>query len=330
MPGPIGCVAAVTYRCNARCGMCDIWKQTSDSEREMAPADYLWLPRSLRSVNLSGGEPFLREDLPEVAAHVARACPRARVVVSTNGLMPERIEATMRSMPGVAVRVSVDAVGPLHDSLRGVPGAFDKAMETVERLMAAGVADVGLAATSSGDNPGELLCVKALADEKGIAFVASAVHSSPIFFGSHGSERPRSTEAAEEIGEILRSELASRRPRDWAMAYYMRGLADYVLGRPRRLPCGAGRNFFFLDPWGDVYPCNIRGVKMGNVRDGSFEELQRHSAATVGPAVSGCTEQCWMVCTVSPPMRRSPLRPLAWLVGAKLFGKDVGPGDGRS
>ncbi len=330
MSGPIGCVAAVTYRCNARCGMCDIWKQPSDVEREMRPEEYAWLPRSLTSVNLSGGEPFLRDDLPEIAAVVAKACPRARIVISTNGLMPERTEAAMRSMPGVAVRVSVDAVGPLHDELRGVPGAFEKAMETLDRLQAAGVADLGLAATSSEQNPGELQRVKALAEEKGVSFVASAVHSSPIFFGSHGGERPHSQAAAEEIGELVREGLRSRRPRDWAMAYYMRGLVDYVQGKPRRLPCGAGHHFFFLDPWGDVYPCNIQGVKMGNIRDGSFTELRLRSADVVGPAVSACTEQCWMVCTVTPPMRRRPLRPLAWMVGAKFFGADIGPRRSRS
>jgi MoaA/NifB/PqqE/SkfB family radical SAM enzyme len=326
MTGPTGCVVAVTYRCNARCEMCDIWKQPSDAERELSPSEYVWLPASLRSVNLSGGEPFLRDDLPEIARVVGRACPSARIVVSTNGLDPDRIERAMSSMPNVAVRISVDAVGRLHDEIRGVPGAFERAMETLERLSRAGVADLGLAATSSGTNPGELSRVRALAEERGVAFVASAVHSSPIFFGPHGEERPQSGESVKEIGDIMREQLKSRRPRDWAMAYYMRGLADYVLGRPRRLRCGAGRYFFFLDPWGDVYPCNIHGVPMGNIRDGSYEELWERSASWVDEAVDSCEEQCWMVCTVSPPMRRRPLKPLAWIAGAKLFGRDTGVG----
>jgi MoaA/NifB/PqqE/SkfB family radical SAM enzyme len=326
MSGPIGCVAAVTYRCNARCEMCDIWKQKSDVDRELAPAEYEWLPASLLSVNISGGEPFLRDDLPEIADVVRRACPRARIVVSTNGLEPDRIDRAVRSMPGVAIRVSVDAVGEKHDEIRGVPGAFEKAMETLSLLKRAGIEDLGLAATSSDTNAGELTRVKALAEKEGVAFVASAVHSSPIFFGAHGDERPHSTETVAEIGGIMREQLRSRRPRDWAMAYYMRGLADYVMGKPRRLPCGAGRYFFYLDPWGDVYPCNIHGVPMGSVRDGSFEELRRRSAEWLDAAVESCEEQCWMVCTVSPPMRRRPLRPLAWMAGAKLFGRDTGVG----
>ncbi|MBN2566251.1 MAG: radical SAM protein, partial [Candidatus Eisenbacteria bacterium] len=80
MAGPIGCVVAVTYRCNARCAVCDIWKSPSDPAAELAPEDYAWLPDSLRSVNISGGEPFLRDDLPGVVSFVARACPKARIV----------------------------------------------------------------------------------------------------------------------------------------------------------------------------------------------------------------------------------------------------------
>ncbi len=324
MPGPIGCVAAVTYRCNARCAICDIWKREADREGELGASEYEWLPRSLRSINVSGGEPFLREDLPAVVSAMREAAPRARIVISTNGLLPRRIEQMVPEMGDVAVRVSVDAVGTLHDEIRGIDGAYERALETVERLLKLGVEDLGLAATSAGANVGELARVRELAYGLGIEFVASAVHSSPFFFGAKDDSRPRSSGTVEEIGDIVRDWLRSKRPRDWAKAYYMRGLIEYVEGRPRRLACHAGDDFFFLDPWGDVYPCNIADVKMGNVREGSFDELRRRSAERVRSAVASCTEQCWMVCTVSPPMRRRPLKPLAWIAGAKLLGLDTG------
>jgi MoaA/NifB/PqqE/SkfB family radical SAM enzyme len=122
--GPIGCVAAVTYRCNSRCAMCDIWKQTPAERPELSPEDYRWLPASLRSINVSGGEPFLRDDLVEIVRVMREACPRARVVISTNGLATQRIVAAVPLMRDVAVRVSVDGVGEAHDTLRGVQGAW--------------------------------------------------------------------------------------------------------------------------------------------------------------------------------------------------------------
>jgi len=322
--GPIACVAAVTYRCNSRCTMCDIWRKDARVPDELEPEDYRWLPRSLKSVNVSGGEPYLRGDLPEVVGVMRETCPKARVVVSTNGLAPDRVVSMTREMPGVAVRVSLDAAGSLHDEIRGIEGAYESALETARRLKEAGVEDLGLAATSTEEHAAELAGVRELADELGIAFIASAVHSSPIFFGEHEAERPTSGRAAEAFGSLLRDDLASKRPRDWARAYYWRGVIDYVNGRSRRLACGAGTDFFFLDPWGDVYPCNIGGTKMGNVREGSFAELRQRTLDEVGAAVSDCPHQCWMVCTVSPAMRRRPLKPLAWILGAKLFGVDTG------
>jgi MoaA/NifB/PqqE/SkfB family radical SAM enzyme len=323
MPGPLGCIAAVTYRCNARCEICDIWRQEADPAHELSPGDYRWLPPSLRSINVSGGEPFLRDDVAEIVRVMHEACPRARISISTNGLMPRRIADAVARMPEVAVRISVDAVGGLHDRIRGVDGAFDRVIETARLLKDEGVADLGLAATWTEANAGEVARVKGLADEMGIEFIASAVHSSPFFFGAHEGERPRPGESVREIAEIMRAELASPRPRDWAKAYYMRGLIDHILGKPRRLPCGAGIDHFFLDPYGNVFPCNIVDARMGNVRDGSFEELRRRSEPEVRKAIDDCNEQCWMVCTVSPPMRRRPLGPVAWIAGAKLFGRDT-------
>ncbi len=336
MPGPVGCIAAVTYGCNARCVMCDIWKRDADVPRELTPDEYRWLPGSLKSINVSGGEPFLRDDLPEIVAIMSETCRRARIVISTNGLLPERIEATVARINetspkgsdpagAVAVRVSVDALGEVHDRIRGVPGAYEKAMETVRRLQRLGVPDLGLAATLTQDNVGEITRVKKKADELGIRFVMSAAHSSPIFFGEHEVERPHSKESVGEVLGLMRDHLRSRHPYDWAKAYYLRGVVEYIKGRPRRMPCRAGLDFFFLDPWGDVYPCNIGGTKMGNARENDFRSMQKRTRQVVRESVASCSVQCWMVCTVAPPMSRRPLKPLAWMFGAKFLGLDTRP-----
>jgi MoaA/NifB/PqqE/SkfB family radical SAM enzyme len=223
MAGPVGCVAAVTYRCNARCAICDIWRHEADPASELGPEHYRWLPSSLRSINVSGGEPFLRDDIVDVVAVMREACTRARIVISTNGLTPGRIADAVSRMPEVAVRVSVDAVGPLHDRIRGVEDAFERAIETVTKLKERGVRDLGLAATSSEETAGEIAGVKELADEMGVEFVASAVHSSPFFFGSHSEERPQ-VRPAPGVGQGVLHEGAHRlRARKAAAARVPRG-----------------------------------------------------------------------------------------------------------
>ena len=90
MRGPRSAVVAVTMACQSRCTMCDIWQYGRGPE--MTPADYRRLPRSLQEVNISGGEPFLRKDLPELVNTIREHIPGVRVIISTNALMPPRIE----------------------------------------------------------------------------------------------------------------------------------------------------------------------------------------------------------------------------------------------
>ena len=303
--------------------MCDIWKSDGDRERELSPEDYRWLPTSLRSINVSGGEPFLRDDIVEIVRVMHDRCPAARIVISTNGLQPERIEQAVAQMPEVAIRISVDGIGDAHDAVRGVPGAYERAMETVERLRAIGVTDLGLAATATDSNVGDVTQVREKTKELDLKFSVTAAHSSPIFFGEHSVERPHTVESVREMTDIMRDLLRSWRPLEWAKAYYVRGLIEYIRGRPRRLPCRAGTDFFFLDPWGDVYPCNVGGTLIGNIRDGSFAAIRGRAWTKVSEAVDACEVQCWMVCTVGAPMKRRPLRPMLWMLGAKLLGLDT-------
>ena len=102
---PVDAVLAVTYRCNARCAMCGIWK--TDPGPDLPPETFGKLPSSLRDINLTGGEPSLRDDLPEVHAAARAACPKARTIVSTNGLLTDRIVSHVREM----ARTELEKVG---------------------------------------------------------------------------------------------------------------------------------------------------------------------------------------------------------------------------
>ena len=312
---PISAVLAVTYRCNSRCRTCDIWKREPGCE--LTPEQFGRLPDGLRNINLSGGEPFLRNDLPEVVAVLRRKYPRAAVVISTNGLAPERIERSVREMGRVGVRVSIDAIGRLDDDVRGVNGSFDLAMETVDRLAALGLKDLGVSATISADTAGHLRRLKQIADDRGIEFVTGLVHSSPTYFGQHDELLPAGRELEQELAWLRDRELSSRRVKDWFRAYFTEGIIDQLRGKPRRMRCRAGRYFFFMEPNGDVYPCNVWPEKMGNILEKTYDEIVAGSAALLR-RVDTCRVNCWMSCTVAPAMRKEPMVPALWVAWRKL------------
>jgi len=94
----------VTTRCNSRCRMCNIWRMGGGPEPTLEQVEeFLQTNRralsGLRFVQLTGGEPSLREDLPEIVAAFHRAAPQAQIWIPTNGLKPFEIyEMALRAM----------------------------------------------------------------------------------------------------------------------------------------------------------------------------------------------------------------------------------------
>lgn len=320
---PNDAALAVTYRCNARCVMCGIWKgrKVADPPAEM----YRNLPDSLRSVNVTGGEPFLRKDLLELVETLRETCPRADVVISTNGLMGDYIVAVMRRLDHgprrVGLAISVDGIGDMHDEMRGVPGAFAKAQATLRRLAESGLGGVRLAFTATPLNVQHFSRVYDLSRQFGVEFTCAVAQGSEHYFQVSGEKMRMAPEVLErEMAPVIRAELATSSLKRWARAYFMRGLLQFASGRGRLLPCAAGRDFFFVDPAGDVYPCNVLSHVMGNLNEQSFDELWSSSRAErAREGADACRQGCWMVCTARSAIRGRRLPVLGWALAHKLM-----------
>ena len=318
---PVEAILAVTYRCNARCVMCGIWRGRHTAESP--PETFRKLPASLRAINVTGGEPFLRDDLEPIIHALRETCPRARIIISTNGLLTERIVSVMRRLDrgaGLGLAVSVDGIGETHDKIRGVPGAFVKVQATLRRLAEHGIGGVRLAFTVTPDNVDLFGRVYDLSRQLGVEFTCAVAQGSDHYFqiGEQGlSVEPDRLRQA--MASVVRAELASRSPKRWARAWFMRGLVHFAEGRGRALACGAGRDFFFMDPASDIYPCNVLSRVMGNLNEQTFEDLWASPRAqSARQEVAACQAGCWMVCTARPAMRRHRLRILAWALWRKL------------
>ena len=328
---PVDAVLALTYRCNARCAMCGIWK--TDPVQESPPGLYRKLPPTLRNINLTGGEPYLRQDLPAVHAACRAAAPRARTVVSTNGILTDRIIRATREMAKneshIGVAVSIDGPPEIHDRIRGIDGAFDNAMRTVKELQAAGITNLRLAFTAGPENVAHMSEIYALARENDVQFTCAVEHASEHYF--HSSARPEKLPLdalRAQLLVVMRAELRALSPKKWARAYFMRGLHEFVAGHGRLLPCRAGFDHFFMDPVGELYACNAAPYSMGNLNQNDFDILWRSDqAASARDKVARCSRGCWMVCTARTSIKAHWLRVLIWALKAKLFGVSLG---GRS
>ncbi len=279
---PIDTVIAVTYRCQSRCRMCSIWQ--IEGHEEVPPEVYARLPATIRDVNISGGEPFLRKDLAEVVRVVHERLPRARIIVSTNGLLGSRLVPRalelVRIDPSIGFGFSIDGIGEMQEYIRGVKGAYDNVLEAVRGLSAEGVSNIRLAYTLTSENSEHMLKVYRLARELGVQFTMSLAHESDFFFGSHdssivGSGHPaaRSMELRRDFETIIRSELSAYRLKSWGKAFIYQGMYEVLSEGKRPFPNRPGVDFFYLDPRGDIYPSVVHDFVMGNLAEQDFDAI---------------------------------------------------------
>ncbi len=324
---PADAIIAVTHRCNARCVMCHLWK--SDASDRLTPADMRKLPAALKTVNLSGGEPFLRDDLPQFVREVRTRCRRAQITISTNGCLPDRIAEQMREIrriaPSVRLAVSLDGIGVAHDRIRGLSGAFDRAVDLIDRLTAEGYRGLRLAMTISRGNLDQVPAVAQLADRLGLELGIVAAHAAETHLGVRTDDVSLGqipTWLAGAFANIIARWLRSWRPKHWLRAHFTWYTYSYLAGRPfrRQSTCRDGSEFFFLQADGTVYSCSVRGRAMGNVVDQDWAEIWCGPAAEAARQFAfRCPLRCWMICTARSVYRAHPLRVAAWVAWRKML-----------
>src|SRR5262249_43279081 len=142
-PRPLNLTFSVTYRCNARCRTCNVWKKRVE-DLTFLEYERIFdaLGESLYWVTFSGGEPFIRPDLIDIVMACYDRCHPAIITIPTNGLWGARVLEGVgrlsRHAPDaqIIINFSLDGIGLRHDELRGVPGNYEQLKDTYVKLKA--------------------------------------------------------------------------------------------------------------------------------------------------------------------------------------------------
>jgi len=309
-----------TYRCNCKCQTCNIWKYPTRVEEEVSPVVMDKLPL-LGFCNITGGEPFLRDDIREIIAIVRKKA--RRIVISTNGYLTDNIVDLARDNKDIGIRISIEGLPTANDELRGIKDGFDHGLRTLLELQRMGLKDIGFGITVSDRNVKEMLELYQLAKVMNVEFATAIVHNS-YYFHKHDNEINESDEVIACFKELVHELLKTKQLKNWFRAYFNYGLINKIRGNPRLLPCGAGTDMFFLDPGGEVRPCNgmdddSLDKSMGNLNEHSFEEIWNgDKAQKIREKVRNCPKNCWMIGTASPAIKRHFIKPVLWVAKNKL------------
>lgn len=318
------CAVITTYRCNARCQMCNSWANPSRQEEDFDPIILKKIPGKMKRLNVTGGEPTLRKDLMEILEILY---PKAqKLELSTNGYFTKKLIAIGKRYPNIRIRISVEGLPKLNDELRGIKNGFDHALHSVLELRALGLKDIGFAIVISDKNIFDLTYLYELCSSLGLEFSQSAMHNSFYFFKN--DNKIENIEIVEEkMRQFIKILLSSKRKnlglriKDWFRAYINAGLLRYMKGKERAIPCYAGTESFFVDPRGRILACNGSGEPwvMGDLRVQEFEEIWfSEQANRVRNLVQNCQRNCWMTGSSVPAMRKNISKPSIWVLSNKI------------
>lgn len=312
----------VTYRCPMRCKMCNIWDNPTKKSEEFSPELLNKLPDRLNSVNITGGEPFVREDIEEIVKILLTKTKR--IVFSTSGFFSDRIIEMAKKYPTVGYRISIEGLSCKNDELRGRQGGFDRGLRTLLELKRMGIKDIGFGITVSNNNSEDMLNLYELNKNLGMEFATASFHNS-FYFHKFDNQVTNKDEVCANFDELIQRLMKENNPKSWFRAFFNLGLINYIHGGRRMLPCEAGSENFFIDPFGNVLPCN--GMEescwfdtMGNLHDvNDFMELWNSlKAKEVREKVANCPKSCWMVGSASPVMKKYIKNIAPWVIKNKL------------
>lgn len=312
-----------TFRCNAQCNMCNIWKfQTSPTE-EIDASYYENLPAGLR-INITGGEPTLRRDIDKIFEILY---PKSRLLeLSTNGYNTAKIVELANKYPNILIRVSVEGLPKINDAKRGIKDGFDHALRTMLELKKTKCKNIGFSVVISPDNYEDLLYLYDLCVALDVELGNSAVHNSWYFHKEDNQIKSENALAQHE--KFVKALLTSKRRhlkdrlKDYGRAYFNRSIHRRLRGDTDeyRPPCGALSDFFFIDPWGNVTPCNGSSEewKIGNIKEDSLENiLNSDKAREAMKKVRNCKRNCTFIVTERHDMVRRPWVPIKWILKNK-------------
>jgi MoaA/NifB/PqqE/SkfB family radical SAM enzyme len=311
---PLKLTFILTYVCDCRCAMCNIWKRRDKGGMTAEEVDrFFGSHAGFPWVNLSGGEIFAHPEIDGILAAVARTNRRIYLIdFPTTGQRTERIVPSVErllgfSPPRVMVTVSLDGPGTKHDEIRGRRGAFENCIRTFLALRGLRAKNlfVYFGVTLSRFNRGELFAIFESVRERipGIRygdFHVNLAQESAHYYQNVGLGPPPEREALRDIDEFLRRKGRGFHPVAFLESTYQRLLGKFLRTRRSPLPCAALHSSLFIDPHWTVYPCSMWDAPLGNLRDAGFS-LDRlwNSAETLARRAEVVAEKCphcWTPC----------------------------------
>ncbi|AXA36874.1 MAG: radical SAM protein [Candidatus Hydrogenedentota bacterium] len=287
---PLKLRIGLTNRCNARCIMCNIWKQEDNTApflpHEIRPDELDTIFQrnrrffsNLKHISLTGGEPTLRRDFVEIWRVLHEHFPDLNMSFNSNGFSTAKtlayVEEILSFHPRLTVMISLDGMGESHDRVRGLKRVFAHTMATIEGVAALRprhpYLKLEINYVLTPYNVDDCVELFRFCRERSIAFNPIYCVQGELYFNEEEDNVSLAEDARQRYLEHFRNILEEDD------SLQTREIVDQLMNRPRDFDCWAGRITYLIEENANVYPNGgcPSDFLMGNLRDFdySFEEL---------------------------------------------------------
>lgn len=308
----------LTYKCNSRCVMCNIWKmkpknEMSFSEWKMIMKDKIF--NQISSLTISGGEALLHPEIVNLTQLFIDSMPQLKSInIISNGFMPNVIEKKIDAMAKVcnqarvhlSVSISLDGINSRHESIRRIPNAFDKTADTINRmkkLCKKYDMSLGIGSLLMKQNLNNVDEVAKWAKENNVNLNFQLIGFHQTFVNNLETEQDLnySKQQNKKLISVLKQFASPKNILDFRSYYWKDMINYYDKGYPRTTPCPFLKDQFVLDSLGDVYYC-LSEPKIGNARhDKTISEIyyDKQNLLKRKQMKSGVCKKCNSGCNVN-------------------------------
>lgn len=284
---PIQLIFFVTNRCNSKCIHCFYKNNLNQKTDELTIDEIESFSKTLKSVlwlALTGGEPYLRKDFPEITKVLYKNMHPEIITITTNALQKEKTVLDTVSIlkeckkSNIMVYVSIDGLNQTHEKIRGVSGCFGNTISTFKELQK-------LKNNFKNFSLSTITTLNPLNQEEMpllMEFIQKELRPDNMFLN------------------LLRGDVVDKTTKETSIKKYLEffKLRDLLYAQPKpnflkkilqskeriqhRLiaetyeknrfvtPCYAGNLSAVINETGDVYPCEMLDKKMGNLRKSNY------------------------------------------------------------
>ena len=283
---PLSLTLSLSFKCNSRCKTCNIYKKkTSELSLQEWRRVFESLGTSPFWVTISGGEPFLRADMPDVVCSLYDICKPSIINIPTNSILFKRIPDAVKKIVNhcqksqIVINLSIDGIGENHNEIRGVPGNYDKVLNTFSGLKKINAENlsIGFHTVISKFNvtriPEIYEHLRSLHPDSYITEIAEE----RVELGTINTSITPGYEDYQKAVDFLADKLkkedfnkVGRITRAFRIEYYQM-VKKVLLEQRQIIPCYAGFASAQIAPDGDIWMCCIKADPIGNLKDVDYD-----------------------------------------------------------